>query len=333
MSDLIFACGHRKSGTSLFLNLLDGHPEINAIPGDIALLYAYFPHWTDGDYDAAARRRRIDAVLFDDYAANVGDKCAAAGIDLGKWKTAVQEALADDELEDIAAVLRAVVAGWRECTPRSANKKWVAIKETGIEFYADALSEAFETARFIQVVRDPRDNFAALKSGVSKKYRKLGQDEGDTLLSLLIRVQASLRFAHLNERSIGADRYRAVRFEDIVGAPEDTMAELARWLGIDMSAELTRPTFLGEPTRGNSHDDVAFNGISAIHLGAWRDRISEDEAKVVEFHLGREMEDFGYRRQFAERDAAHAWSGFYKWFNHKYFFADRFASAGGRSEP
>ena len=330
-NNLLFACGHRKSGTSLFLNLLDSHPEIDAIPCDIALLYAYFPHWTDSDYLAAERRRRIDAVLFDDYQSNFGDKFAASGIDLAAWKAAAQASLSDDDLQDIFAVLRAVIAGWQGCTSRSANKKWVAVKETGIELFADNLSKEFKTAHFIQIVRDPRDNFAALKSGVSKKYRKLGQDEGDTLLSLLIRVQASLRFAQLNEHSIGTDRYRVVRFEDIVSAPDENMASIAHWLEIGVCAELTRPTFLGTPTRGNSHDDVAFDGISTAHLGAWRERISENEAKVIEFHLGREMETFGYHRRFAERDAANAWSDFYKHFNHKYFFADRFTGTSGAS--
>ena len=39
----IFLCGHRKSGTSMFLNLFDNNSEINVFPTDLNLLYAYFP--------------------------------------------------------------------------------------------------------------------------------------------------------------------------------------------------------------------------------------------------------------------------------------------------
>ena len=39
----IFLCGHRKSGTSMFLNLFDGNKDINVFPTDINLLYAYYP--------------------------------------------------------------------------------------------------------------------------------------------------------------------------------------------------------------------------------------------------------------------------------------------------
>ena len=40
---LAFVCGHRKSGTTLLANLLDGHPQLAVYPVDLVLLYAYFP--------------------------------------------------------------------------------------------------------------------------------------------------------------------------------------------------------------------------------------------------------------------------------------------------
>ena len=44
--ELFILTGHRKSGTSMFHRLFDGHPDINLYPVDLSILYAYFPCFT-----------------------------------------------------------------------------------------------------------------------------------------------------------------------------------------------------------------------------------------------------------------------------------------------
>jgi len=47
MKPLIFICGHRKSGTTMFHNLFDGHPDLDVYPVILNILYGYFPIYTN----------------------------------------------------------------------------------------------------------------------------------------------------------------------------------------------------------------------------------------------------------------------------------------------
>ena len=43
--NLLFITGHRKSGTTMFANLFDGHKDFLVYPSDLCLLYAYYPFY------------------------------------------------------------------------------------------------------------------------------------------------------------------------------------------------------------------------------------------------------------------------------------------------
>ena len=58
----------------------------------------------------------------------------------------------------------------------------------------------------------------------------------------------------------------------------------------------------------------------------WVERISEDEAKIIEFHLGELMKQFSFDLNFAHNDSTIVAAEFYKWQNYNYFFSDRFKS-------
>ena len=47
---------------------------------------------------------------------------------------------------------------------------WVE-KTTSSEFYATEIIKWFPNAKFIHLIRDPRDNFASLKSGWEERYK------------------------------------------------------------------------------------------------------------------------------------------------------------------
>ena len=56
----IFFAGHRKSGTTLLLNLFDSHPQLCVFPSDSGFFYAWYPR-----YDAAEKsdKERIDRLV------------------------------------------------------------------------------------------------------------------------------------------------------------------------------------------------------------------------------------------------------------------------------
>ncbi|WP_409719642.1 sulfotransferase family protein [Pseudorhodoplanes sp.] len=319
---LAFLCGHRKSGTTLLSNLLDGHPQLAVYPADLALLYAYFPEFIATHSDAQQRRARLERILFTD----LRNRLDPSLIDIDALARAFFDGLEDADLGRVETLIARLMRSFRSVVQdEESTTRWSMFKETSIEIYAAEMRTWFPEARFIHLVRDPRDNFAALAAGVESYYSRMGEDHNRTLASLLNRVCTGFRMARINRAEFGEDRYLIVRFEDLATAPEPAMRRVADFLEIDFAPSLLIPTLLGNPTGGNAFDGVAAFEVNPRNVERWRERISPDDAQVIEFHLGEEMWEFGYRPVFSEREQARAAAEFYKWQNYAYFYRDRFA--------
>lgn len=321
-SPLAFVCGHRKSGTTLLANLLDGHPQLAVYPVDLVLLYAYFPDFVAKHDDPAVRRARLEHILF----ADLRDRLDPALLDVDAIAKRFFDGLRDGDLGQPNVLIARLMAAFQSVTGRDpAATRWGVCKETSIEIYAGEVLTWFPDARFIHLVRDPRDNFAALAAGVEGYYSRMGEDHNRTLASLLNRVRTGFRMAQFNREQFGDDRYLVLRFEDLTAEPKAAMMRVAEFLGIDADASLLTPTALGRATGGNAFDGVATFDISSRNVERWRERISDHDAQVIEFHLGEDMEDFGYQPAFDHGAQARAAAEFYKWQNYAYFYSDRFA--------
>lgn len=323
---LVFVCGHRKAGTTLVRNLLDGHRQLSVYPIDLALLYAYFPDYLHTHADPEERRARLERILFVDLAEQLDKYGAAQALDIEALAQSFFARLTDDDLDNPGAIIARLVEAFLAVTARAdATIKANVLKETSIEIYAAEILHWFPQARFVQVLRDPRDNFAALAAGVDKHYGSLGEDRNRTLASLLHRARHGFRMASCNRTLLGEDRYHLLRFEDLVAAPEASMRQLARFLDVDFDPSLLTPTMFGLPVVANSYEGEGSFTVSGRNAGRWRERISAEEAQIIEFHLADEMQEFGYEPAFGAEEQAHAAAEFYKWQNYTYYYSDRFA--------
>jgi hypothetical protein len=198
------------------------------------------------------------------------------------------------------------------------------IKETSIEIYSNDILKWFPESKFLHLVRDPRDNYAALKSGVKKYYSKMGEDEKQTLSSLIYRTRLGLKMGLANQELYGNTKYRFVIFNQLVGNTFREVESICEFMDIKFTDKLLTPTRLGSEIKGNNFDGNKFNAITNKNIGRWIERISEEEAKVIEFHLGELMKKFNFNLKYDSSDSATAAAEFYKWENYKYYFSDRF---------
>ena len=323
--NFLFICGHRKSGTTMFGNLFDSHPEIATYPTDITLLYGYYPQYVRSkSHSDEEKLKRLDVVLFASLE-NTLKSHPHVSVDV----TALRDAFFKGFPLEILDQPNKIITHFAETLKAhlltdTNNAKYFLFKETSIEIYAQEISEWFPDAKFIQILRDPRDNYAALKAGVSNYYSELGEGERETLASLINRSSLGFKYARINQDILGQDRYKVVRFEDVVQKSEETMADIANFLGVTYNEILLTPTFLGQAVDGNSYEGVKMPTISGANIGRWPERISEEEAKIIEFHFAGIMEPYGYQCQFSSKEAAAMAAEFYKWQNYRYFFGDPF---------
>jgi hypothetical protein len=302
---VIWVSGHRKCGTTLLTNLLDGHSEIANFSIDVRLLYAYRPllqHFKTN----IEKRQRLLTILSDERSDNgllgVADMVRIVG------------SLRDESLNDVWEIISVF--------SRELNKFGTPLfKETTSEVYAEEIANNFD-AKFIHMIRDPRDNFAAIYSGVSNYYSKFGEDDFHALASTINRIRIGYSFLRSNAKRISD--YLVIKFEDLVKDQRVTMEEISEFLEIGQESILYQPTIGGVAYGGNSHDGLRHKGINDSNTGRWKSRIPDWHAKVIEFLLMEEMDYFGYKTHYNEVDAKAAASEFYDKYNATYFYYDKF---------
>jgi hypothetical protein len=162
--------------------------------------------------------------------------------------------------------------------------------QTGlIERYADALFAADPRAKFIHMVRDPRDRYeASLELWPSGRGRAGGATA---------RWKYSTNLAERNARRY-PESYRIVRFEDMVLRPEATIREVCAFLDerfhpqmLTMSGASKHRALLSRGSLSRENQEV----LSTAFIGRHRGKISRPELLFIQLHCGRLMTRHGYR--------------------------------------
>ncbi len=156
-------------------------------------------------------------------------------------------------------------------------------------FRRDAIRELFPEARFLHLVRDPRDVAASLK----------------TCPWATSNVYVAARVWREAARRIDArDDTLLVRYEALVAEPAAEVARICAFLGRPFD-----PAWIAAPTRDaveerNVRSGAALAPISERFVGAWRERLSapDREAAVVQHVCDREMRALGYEPSPVRRD-------------------------------
>lgn len=243
----IFICGHAKSGTSLLVNLLDGHPALVTMPGDshavhVAEQYASAHSQTERDAWQLYWLSRLINPTGQKPFWLLGTKDAPY-INLLAYLAYWRE-----QYDGMAAApFLAVVLAYFCANPHRPSEPaaWVA-KTPANEYRVDTLLRHYPTARFVHVVRNP---FANL---VSMKRLSIFRSGRAYTVRSAHRIRRSMQQGTRNQQRLGDARYHFVRYEDLVADPESTLRDVARWMDIPFHKTLLSPTVNGMAATANS---------------------------------------------------------------------------------
>jgi hypothetical protein len=310
----VFLCGHRKSGTTMLVCLFDCHPELLTYPCDSGFFYKVFPACLSSGKEESAR------ALVDHTIRHCLRK-EMANVESPELFDVDAVAARFEQLVKVAdgspkSLLKSLFQAYGELCGQEPDR-WKACveKTTSTEIYALEIADWFPKAKFIHLIRDPRDNYAALKSGWQSRYRLQEEEPRGLLQSLIDRGGLGTRLAQLNRAILGADRYLIVRFEDLARAPEATLKEMSDFMGISYHPTLMMPSVNGIAWPGNNFDGQRFQGLSALNVGRWRERIEPLEAATIEFFMADVMLEHGYELTTTIAERGRAAADHYKWFN------------------
>lgn len=190
----IFIGGMFKSGTTLLRAMLGQHSAIAS---------GLETYWFDWDWSGrdGARLRQTLARLADYF-----DMSADAVLTLAKSED-TPEAFLDALMTELAS--------------RQGKQRW-AEKTPGNIAHIDRIWKAWPDAQVVHIIRDPRDIFASLVE--AKKWDTAPEfaDRWAATIGRGERLLAALR--------PGAQSYLAIRYEDLIGAPDATMRRVTDFL-------------------------------------------------------------------------------------------------------
>jgi hypothetical protein len=108
----------------------------------------------------------------------------------------------------------------------------------------------------------------------------------------------SFRACIRNKNKFG-DRYFVLPYEQLVQNPVDIMTSVCELCGIEFADIILKPTELGNPYGGNNKEGRIFRGISNHGVGAWRSRMPDEFAMIMEHGREEEMTQLGYEPHFS----------------------------------
>jgi sulfotransferase family protein len=281
-SDPFFIVGCGRSGTTILRLMFSAHPDV-AIPPEsqfIARLAASWPRMVTGD--------GVDA---DAIVALIGRRLDHMEIDRDLARARLRE-LRDRTPRAATEAIFAMV------TERAGKSRWADKTPIQVE-EIPTIAGVFPGARFLHIIRDGRD--VAL-SFMERPFGPRDVWDAGRLWDRLVR--AGVRAG----AELDAERYREVRYERLVASPEETLAELCRFVDLDPRPEMLR--FFerggGDLTASERENHPNVSRPLTTGLRDWRTEMAPGDVEAFEAVAGPLLSELGYERRFPNRSPAFA---------------------------
>jgi hypothetical protein len=287
--------GSPKSGTSLLLALLDGHPEVAVYPGETGHTGYLYPTLND---PRVSLKTKLDTII--DYRCSLESYGyipveACNYIEVGETLRSYEDDIGNNFIDVHSALLQAF---YEVFDPQHLSKSrlWVD-KSPFSHLFADDIFSVFPDAKFIHILREPKDNFASVGGSVLKRRRSRVVQEA-LLWRYRVWTAQSLYFAKRNQEKYGASRYFVIRFRDLVQKPKEIVPKLVDFIGISENETLYMPTRGGCPYLGNNKEGLEFRGIFSGNVDRWMERIPDYYACVMECQPEGYLQYYDYIEHF-----------------------------------
>lgn len=271
----MFLVGQGRSGTTLFQQMLDAHPELSMIREtffmprlieDWRLLYR--DGHLDTDAIVEATRGRLDEL----------------GLEPGEAKRRM-DALVEPTP---ASVIRAICTGPAE---REGKSAW-GDKTPRYVMHIPTLARTFPDARFVHLTRDGRD--------VWLSYRDQGFGPTD-LRTAAYEWNRRVGTGRKAGRRLGSERYREVRYEDLIEDPERVLRSVCSFIDLPFDDAMLRHHEVADsklpPVEENPHHRRAREPVMRSPRD-WRATLTDSQIRDYEATAGALLEDLGYERRF-----------------------------------
>ena len=273
---LFFIVGRGRSGTTLLARMLTQHPQLVVAP--------------EGFFALSLRRRYLHA-RWDDACIDAFCRDVVRENRMRTWRLDL-DALAGRlrahrEGLDYAGACRLVYYAYAADVVGRPQVRGIGDKNPHYALFVPALIELFPGARFVHIVRDPRDNVCS--------YRNVPFDLGNV-------AALAYRWRRYNEeimamRRSHPDRFLQVRYEDLVAEGERELERVSDFVGVRFDAAMLRfheasdDGFYGRKSRWFSE---LRKPLDDGRVARWREQLGPRELQAIAAICGAQAHELGY---------------------------------------
>ncbi len=281
-TDPFFVIGTGRCGTTLIQRMLMAHPHIN-IPPETHFFSRFDPIRVIG-------ADPVPPGSVDEYISKCTehDWFGELGLDADAFDAVVRDG--SRSARDLFL--------WMLETLLPESPRRPGEKTPHHEKYVDRILNVFPGARFIHIVRDPRDVVLSLKK--EHWMRDESTQRVAHHVAKVLRRQWEVR------NRLGAQCYHLLRYEDLIANPEVTLREVCEFLGETFEPEML--TFHEKSESGFLESEASWKSLTMSPLDPsrierYKSRLSPRDIGTIERRLGRTLRAYGYE---ADPKASHA---------------------------
>jgi hypothetical protein len=273
-----------RSGGTLLLRLLDGHPQCHVVPHELGRMVRGLQALADGrgdPWDELTPRQQQDRFErgFRQSGKRLhGDRSRQPFLlpplfQRVLFERTVAKNGAGTPREVADAYFTAYFNSWLDNTNlRTGPKRWIVGFEPGLP-PREPLASVYPDGRVVSLVRDPWSWYASARRFNPKRYAGVE----DALDRWAEATESALAW---HERE--PDRTVVVAFRDLLAEPEAALRALGTWLGIEQVPAMLEPTFNGLPISPNSSFRTAGAPVSTEPLERGRRELSAADTALIE---------------------------------------------------
>lgn len=304
MENFLFILGCHKSGTTLLRSLFDGTNNYFSIPIE-AHFFENLRWWINYPMvrtkDSYGKKIIPSDILLSQFKDNVknwiykynrnndkySDAMPRGAFNEIKFNECINNIRGSDKKEWIEGYIKAIY--FSLFNSQITNDKIVVEKSVENAEFALELSTMFPLSKFVHIIRNPYANIVSIR----KYYNKATKSKFYPNLTRFIKaIQHSYYYLYKNKRLL--KNYYLLRYEDLINNPDKEIFKICNELNLPYEDNLFKPTYLGDPWRGNSTKRHKFDGISNKNMNSWRKEIESVEIEIINRRLSHVMRDFNY---------------------------------------
>lgn len=271
----LFISGVYRSGTTLPVKILNGHPEVS-LTHDSVNFFRYYLH--------------LAPTIESDYKAVISD-CSERlagrfGIEVPTLE--VVQAIESKEQITLASVFQELM----QITFCAGHKDVIWGEKSLMQWSNIPLFlQMYEGAKAIMILRDPRNVLAS--------FRDFTIEPGARYLDAVFACLHAMKWASTVGSALCPSKFRVVYYEDVVKDPEAWSREICDFLEVKYSKEMIDSENFkdhkGDKWSPNTSYQDLGGTISTNPVDRWKEKLSEIEICFAESILGEAMNTHGYQ--------------------------------------